>query len=59
MHITHKRNLRIDKKIGNKLMLSISTELCHKNIMLGLLNVNPLTLQFMTISKHVRWLRIR
>ena len=31
----HKRNLRIDLKFGNRLILSISTELRHKNIMLG------------------------
>ena len=34
--MTHKRNLRIDCKFRNKLILSISTELCHKNVMLGL-----------------------
>ena len=33
--ITHKQNLRIDWKFGNKLILSVSTELCHKNVMLG------------------------
>ncbi len=36
--ITHKWNLRIDWKFENKLILSISTELRHKNIMLGLQN---------------------
>ena len=36
--ITHKRNLRVDGKFGNKIILSTSTELCHKNIMLGLQN---------------------
>ena len=29
--ITLKRNLRIDWKFGNKLILSISSEQCHKN----------------------------
>ncbi len=33
--ITHKCNLGIDWKFGNMLILSISTELCHKNNMLG------------------------
>ena len=31
MCITLKRNLRIDWKFGQKLILSISTEQCHKN----------------------------
>ena len=31
---TSKHNLRIDWKIGNKLILSISAELCHKISML-------------------------
>ncbi len=35
--VTQKLNLGIDWKCGNKLILSISTELCHKN-MLGLQN---------------------
>ena len=33
--VTHQRILRIVWKIENKLMLSISAELCHKNSMLG------------------------
>ena len=33
--ITHKRNLRIDWTFGNKLIFSISTDLCHKISMLG------------------------
>ena len=36
--ITHKPNLRMDRKFGNKLILPISTDLCHKNNMLGLQN---------------------
>ena len=35
MSITHKRNLRIHWKFGNKSMLFKSTELCHKLSMLG------------------------
>ena len=31
MHKTLKHNLRIDWKFGNKLILSVSTEQCHKN----------------------------
>ena len=38
----NKCNLRIDQKVGNKLISSISTELCHKNSMLGSQN-GPLT----------------
>ncbi len=33
--ITHKRNLGIDWKFGNKFIPSICTELCHKNSVLG------------------------
>ena len=36
--ITLKRKLRFDWKFGNKLILSISTELCHKSIMIELQN---------------------
>ena len=36
--ITHKRNLRIDWNFGNMLLLSASTDSCHKNNMLGLQN---------------------
>ncbi len=36
--ISQKQHFRIDWKIGRKLILSISTELCHKNIMLELQN---------------------
>ncbi len=32
--ITHKRNLRIDWKFGNKLFSSISIDVCYKNSML-------------------------
>ena len=33
--ITHKHNLRIDLKFGNKFILTMSTDLCHKISMLG------------------------
>ncbi len=33
--ITHKHNLRINWKFGNKLISSISIDLCYKNSMLG------------------------
>ncbi len=36
--ITLTRKPRINRKFGNKLILYISTELCHKSIMLGLQN---------------------
>ena len=36
--ITHECNLRIDRKLGNKLILSKSTYVCHKSNMLGLQN---------------------
>ena len=35
MFITHKRKLRMDWKFGSKHILSVSTELCHKNSILG------------------------
>ena len=44
--VTHKLNLRIDCKFGNKLVLSIPSKLCHKNIMLGLQN-GPLNIKFL------------
>ena len=49
MCITHNRNLRIDWKFWNKLIQSISTELCHKNSMLGSQN-GPLNLLFYHLS---------
>ena len=42
-YITHKRNLGIDWKFGNKLISSISIDLCYKNSMLGSQN-GPLRL---------------
>ncbi len=34
-YFTHKGNLRINRKLGNNI-LSISTEICHENSMLGI-----------------------
>ena len=36
--ITHKRSPRTDWKFENNLLLSVSTELCHNNSILGLQN---------------------
>ncbi len=54
--INHKRNLRIDWKFGNKLILSVSIELCHRNSMLG--SQNGLLIYYMyknTCPEYKDW----